>query len=89
VEAPRLVFLPLNLAGGLAMTMRNWPIVLLSLALYGVGLYGVWQLMSDGRFHWPVAAFPVALLVLSFVPFLVREPKQVTHPEVFLEDRTE
>jgi hypothetical protein len=78
-----------SLAGGLAMSMRNGTIVLLSVVLYAIGLYGFWKLMTDARMHWALAAFPCALLVLFCVPYLIRSTKPVTQPEVFDEDRTE
>jgi hypothetical protein len=71
------------------MPLRNAWIVLVSVALYGLGLYGVWVLVSAGKFHWALAAFPCAILGLCVVPFLGAAPRPVTKPEILDEDRTE
>jgi hypothetical protein len=71
------------------MASRDRIIVLLSLALYGVGLYGFWELLNAGKVHWALGAFPCALLGLCVVPFLERATKPVMKPEVVDEDRSE
>jgi hypothetical protein len=71
------------------MPLRSASIVLVSLALYGVGLYGVWDLLNHGKFNWAVTAFPLAMVLIMMVPFVGRVLKPVTKPEILDEDRSE
>lgn len=71
------------------MSLRNRLIVLLSLALYGVGLYGFWELLDARKFHWALSAFPCAIVGLCVVTLVGRTAKPVIKPEICDEDRSE
>ncbi len=71
------------------MSLRNRLIVLLSLALYGVGLYGFWEFLNARTFHWALFAFPCAIIGLCAVTLVSRTPKPVITPEICDEDRSE
>lgn len=71
------------------MSLRNRMIVLLSLALYGVGLYGFWEFLDERQFHWGLTAFPCAVVGLCAVTLAGKAHKPVIKPEVCDEDRSE
>lgn len=71
------------------MSLRSRLIVLLSLVLYGVGLYGFWELLNSRRFHLALFAFPCAILGLCAVTLVGRTAKPVIKPEICDEDRSE
>jgi hypothetical protein len=68
---------------------RNALLILLSLGLYLVGLYGFWKLLEDRQFHWGVVAFPFAVLLMAVVPVIGRKARPVVSGGVLEEDRTE
>jgi hypothetical protein len=56
------------------MLVRKGAIILVSLTLYAVGLYGIWKALDGKGWDWTTLAFPCGVALIATVPMLGKAP---------------